>query len=96
MTNPAPPDEDLAAKAAKLRTPEICPACFREIPKANLGGARPHNKLRRRHKCPHGQWCGQGDRTWGSHSNGRARCPDCRDLGLAVQYWIATHPRDSP
>lgn len=49
-----------------------CPMCGKEVAK------RPRcNKLRFRHKCPHGKWCGQGERLVGGHSFAPRHSPNC-------------------
>lgn len=47
-----------------------CPMCGREVRRKAIVPGHRHGKLRVRHKCPHGKWCAQGERTWGIHSNG--------------------------
>lgn len=51
---------------------DVCPMC------GNAVGKRPRcGKLRYRHKCPHGQWCAQGNPLVGTHSFLPHHSPNC-------------------
>lgn len=53
-------------------TTDRCPMCGKEVAK------RPRcAKLRFRHKCPHGKWCGQGEKLVGAHSFAPRHSPNC-------------------
>jgi hypothetical protein len=57
----------MSASTAQI---DPCPMCGRQVKRRKIAGTAVHGKWRARHKCPHGQWCAQGERNWGSHSNG--------------------------